>query len=53
MNVVARSIHSKYKGIDVGKSISILAYVDDIVVLGETEDDIKTATEELIRSASK
>jgi len=51
LEVVARSIHNTYKGIDIGKSISILAYADDIVVVGETEDDIKLTTEELIRSA--
>jgi len=50
LEVVARSIHNKYKEIDVGKSVSILTYADDIVILGETEDDIKLATEELIRS---
>lgn len=40
LEVVARNIHTKYKGIHIGKSVSILAYADDIVVLGETEDDI-------------
>jgi hypothetical protein len=40
-----------YKEIDVGKSESILAYADDIAVLGETEDDMKLATEVLILSA--
>lgn len=29
----------------------ILAYTDDIAVFGETEDDIKLATEELTQSA--
>jgi len=31
--------------------VSILAYANDIVELGKTEDDITLAMEELIRSA--
>lgn len=51
LEVVARIIHDKYEVIDFGKSASILAYADDIVELGETENGIQLATEELIRSA--
>jgi len=36
---------------NVEKSVSILTYADDNIVLGGTEDNIKLAMEELIRSA--
>lgn len=49
--MVAQSIQSNYKEIDARKSVSIVTYADDIVVLGEIEDNIKLTMEESIQSA--
>jgi hypothetical protein len=48
-----REVQEEYQGINWGRNLPLLAYADDVVILGESEQDIKRATAILIRSAKK
>jgi len=43
----------EYQGINCGQNLPLLAYADNVVILGESEQDIKKATELLIQSVKK
>jgi len=50
-----REVQEEYLRINqnLGQNLPLLAYADDVVILGESQQDIKKATELLIRSANK
>jgi len=51
--VAVREVQGEYQEINCGQDIPLLAYADDVVILGETEQDIQKATESLIKGAKK
>lgn len=53
LEMAIREVQEEYLGINCGQNLPLLAYADDVVILGESEQDIKKATELLIRSANK
>lgn len=46
LEVAVREV--QYQGINCGQNILLLAYADDVIILGENEQDIRKATESLI-----
>lgn len=46
--MAVRKIREEYQGINYRRNIRLLAYADDVVILGEREQDIRKATESLI-----
>ncbi|XP_050540945.1 uncharacterized protein LOC126905353 [Daktulosphaira vitifoliae] len=53
LEMAVREVQEEYQGINCGRNLPVLAYADDVVILGESEQDIQKATELLIRSAKK
>lgn len=48
-----REVQEEYQRINCGRNLPLIAYADDMVVLGESEQGIKKASQLLIRSAKK
>ncbi|CAI6345469.1 unnamed protein product [Macrosiphum euphorbiae] len=53
LEMAIREVQEEYLLINCGQNLPLLAYADDVVILGESEQDINKATELLIRSANK
>jgi hypothetical protein len=42
--MAVREVQEEYQRINWGRNLPLLAYADDVVILGESEQDIKRAT---------
>lgn len=51
--VGVRKLQGEYRETNWGRNISLMAYAKDVIVLGETEQDVQKVTESLVGRARK